>query len=106
LRETLARQSDTAAAEHADELKQLDVEYGKLRKRYEAELKLITKRMKVAHKAIEERLHEVRIETVWPEPEDGDDDDDPLYDSTRNYLEQMDRYKQHQDKPTTRRNQH
>ena len=28
------------------------------------------------------------------------EDEDPLYDSTRGYVEQIGRYKQHQDKPT------
>ena len=40
----------------------------------------------------------------WPEPDDGDEDVDPLFDSTRGYVEQLDRYKHHQGKPTTRRN--
>jgi hypothetical protein len=34
----------------------------------------------------------------WPEPEDADEDDDPLYDSSRGYLEQLDRYHEHQGK--------
>jgi len=37
----------------------------------------------------------------WPEPADGDEDNDPLYNSTRSYVEQIDRYKRHQGKPTT-----
>jgi hypothetical protein len=36
----------------------------------------------------------------WPEPDEGFDD--PLYDSTRAYVAQIDRYKEHQDKPTER----
>ena len=39
----------------------------------------------------------------WPEPMEGDEDDDPLFDSTRGYVRQMDRYKRHQGKPTSRR---
>jgi len=38
----------------------------------------------------------------WPEPKDGDEDPDPLYDSKRTYVEQIDRYKRHQGKLTTR----
>jgi hypothetical protein len=36
----------------------------------------------------------------WPDPEDyeGDEDLDPLYDSTREYLEQIDSYKEFQGK--------
>jgi hypothetical protein len=39
----------------------------------------------------------------WPEPEPADEDDDPLFDSTRDYVEQIDRFKEHQQKPTERR---
>jgi hypothetical protein len=39
----------------------------------------------------------------WPEPYDADESDDPLFDSERGYVEQIDRYKRHQGKPTTRR---
>jgi hypothetical protein len=39
----------------------------------------------------------------WPEPVEADDDDDALYDSQRSYVDQIDRYKLHQGKPTTRR---
>jgi hypothetical protein len=34
----------------------------------------------------------------WPEPDAGDDDDDPMYDSTRDYLSQIDAYREHQGK--------
>jgi predicted nucleic acid-binding Zn ribbon protein len=37
----------------------------------------------------------------WPLPDDGFEN--PLFDSTREYVEQMDRYKEHQGKPTERR---
>jgi hypothetical protein len=39
----------------------------------------------------------------WPTADVGDEDDDPLFDSNRSYVEQMDRYKDHQGKPTSRR---
>jgi len=34
----------------------------------------------------------------WPEPEEGDEADDALFDSTRDYLDQIARYRQHQGK--------
>jgi hypothetical protein len=37
-------------------------------------------------------------EADWPEPAEGDEDDDPLFDSTRDYLTQIHRYKEHQGK--------
>jgi hypothetical protein len=36
-------------------------------------------------------------------PDDGDEDDEPLFDSTRDYVEQINRYKEHQGKPIERR---
>jgi hypothetical protein len=35
----------------------------------------------------------------WPEPKDGDEDPDPLFDSSRNYMDQLARYRGHQGKP-------
>jgi hypothetical protein len=31
----------------------------------------------------------------WPEPADADEFDDPLFDNTRDYLDQLDRYRKH-----------
>jgi hypothetical protein len=42
-------------------------------------------------------------EIEWPEPEDADEDQDPLFNSTRDYVEQIDKYKRHQGKPIARR---
>jgi hypothetical protein len=39
----------------------------------------------------------------WPEPDDGDEDADPLFDSTRDYVAQINRFKKHQGKLITRR---
>jgi hypothetical protein len=39
----------------------------------------------------------------WPEPKEGDEDDDPLFDSMRDYLDQIARYKAHQGKSITER---
>jgi hypothetical protein len=40
---------------------------------------------------------------IWPLVEAADEHEDPLFDSTRGYVEQMDRYKEHQGKPTRRK---
>jgi hypothetical protein len=53
--------------------------------------------------AITDRLVDVPTDYEWPEPDDGDEDEDPLFDSRRSYMEQIDRYKAYQDKPTDRR---
>jgi hypothetical protein len=39
----------------------------------------------------------------WPTACEADEPDDPLFDSTRDYVTQIDRYKAHQGKPTERR---
>jgi hypothetical protein len=39
----------------------------------------------------------------WPEPREGDEDPDPMFDSTRGYLDQIERYKQHQGKSSERK---
>jgi hypothetical protein len=39
----------------------------------------------------------------WPEPRDADEWADPLFDSKRDYVEQVDRFKAHQGKPTKSR---
>jgi hypothetical protein len=47
---------------------------------------------------------EAIVEDVdWPEPKDADDYDDPLFDSTRDYVDQIDRYKAFQGKTTERK---
>ena len=58
--------------------------------------------IRAAHRAvaeIEDAVSELEIE--WPEPEDGDDygpDDEPLFNSSRGYLEQLDHYRAFQGK--------
>jgi predicted nucleic acid-binding Zn ribbon protein len=42
----------------------------------------------------------------WVEPFDADEDPDPLFDSTRDYVTQVDRFKQHQGKPTKAKVRH
>jgi hypothetical protein len=39
----------------------------------------------------------------WPQPSEPKEDPDSLFDSRRSYVEQIDRYKRHQGKPTARR---
>ena len=47
--------------------------------------------------AIEERAPDLD-EIEWPQPEPADESDDPLFDSTRKYVDQIDHYKVHQGK--------
>ena len=83
-----------AAAPFQAELRELAGAYAELEKR-----------TKALYQGIEDNLHEADdIDNVeWPEPKAGDEDPDPLYDSKRTYVEQIDHYKAHQGKPITRK---
>jgi hypothetical protein len=50
--------------------------------------------------AAPDAMYPTTDEFQWPEPADGWDD--PLFDSTRDYVSQVDRFKAHQGKPTAR----
>jgi len=39
----------------------------------------------------------------WPEGAEGDEDDDPMFDSSRSYVDQVARYKEHQGKSADRK---
>jgi predicted nucleic acid-binding Zn ribbon protein len=84
---------------HAKELAALESE----RKKLAAGIRAFEKKAKPVLRRIEKDL-EAEAPDVdaydWPEPDDGDEDDDPLFDSTRDFIEQTDRYKEHQGKPT------
>jgi hypothetical protein len=85
---------------HAKAIAELEAEQKKLA----AAIKAFEKKAKPILRKIEKDL-EAEAPDVdaydWPEPDEGDEDDDPLFDSTRDYVEQIDRYKEHQGKPTT-----
>jgi hypothetical protein len=52
--------------------------------------------------ALEERIPAPKT-IAWASPAAPDEDDDPLFDSARGYIDQIDRYKAHAGKPTARR---
>jgi hypothetical protein len=75
--------------EYADEIEALREAYAAL----EGLRKLLWERIK-------DRLNEEEpdVDEEWPDPGDGDEHDDPLYDSRRSYVDQLDRFKGHQGK--------
>ena len=87
---------------HAQEIKSLRAEYAKIVKAHAQWMK----RAKVVWREIEQSLDaeapEIVAQADWPKPKRGDEDFDPLFDSTRDYVDQIDRYKEFQGKPTTR----
>ena len=115
--EDLAEIRREVLARHADELEEIKRRYQDLTRRANPELKRIKKRFDKSFEDIRDRFDSLQQtiaeeleeeapdpDTVeWPEPEEGDEDDDPLFDSTRGYVEQIDRFKEHQGKPITRR---
>jgi hypothetical protein len=87
---------------HAKALKALEAE----RKKVLAAISAFEKKARPVLRKIERDLNAEAPDVDgfgWPEPYDGVEDDDPLFDSTRDYVEQVDRYKQHQGKTTERK---
>jgi hypothetical protein len=75
-------------------------------KRFKKDYAALAKQFNALQRTIAEELQDGApdVEGIeWPEPDDGDEDDDPLFDSTRDYVEQVDRYKEHLNEPTERR---
>ena len=100
----LDRINDEVHEQHADAIKELKAEHKKVL----TALKAFEKKAKPILGKIEKDLHDEAPDGSdydWPDPSDfeGDEDDDPLYDSSRDYVEQIDRYKEHQGKATERR---
>jgi hypothetical protein len=98
--EDLAEVNEHVRETHAEEIAELERE----REAVVAAIEAFKRKAEPILRAIEQDLEDgapdVDLDYDWPEPDEGDEDDDPLFDSTRTYLEQIDRYKDHQDKPT------
>jgi hypothetical protein len=92
-------------ARHAKIVKDLRARIEALNKDFRKQFEGLSKDMKPRWGIIADSLGgRFDFDSVdWPEPNEGDDDDDPLFDSTRDYVEQIDRFKQHQGRPTTRK---
>jgi hypothetical protein len=122
--------NDNVRAAHALEIETVEDEHqilaerlDSLRDELQAELDAVVERFEPSRQAIQAELDAVGEhfdslrqamqddlqaeapdlnDIEWPQPI-ADEDFDPLFDSTRDYVEQVDRYKEHQGKPTTRR---
>lgn len=85
---------------HAKAITTLEVEREKLAAAIEA----FEKKAKPILRKIEQDLEDEAPDLNaydWPEPDEGDEDDDPLFNSMREFIEQTDRYKEHQGKSIT-----
>jgi hypothetical protein len=82
--------------QHAKDIKRLREEYAALvaaHTRWFEQAKPVWRAITVDLEAAKPELPN------WPSPVEGDEDDDPLYDSTRDYFEQLEYYKAFQGKP-------
>ena len=97
------RETTTEARDaYRDEIAALRADWQQIRAAIEA----WTDRAKPIWQAITDRLEQNRPQLndiKWCLEFIADEHPDPLYDSTRGYLEQVDRYKRHQGKPTARK---
>lgn len=95
----LDRINDEVHERHAEAIAEVEAE----RKKVLAAIKAFERMARPVFRMIEEELDDEAPDVgqyEWPEPEEGDEDDDPLFDSTRDFITQTDRYKAHQGKPT------
>jgi hypothetical protein len=99
IEEQLNRITAEIHAEHEVEIDALRAEWQRITNEHRAWIELA----KPVWHAIREKCdeNEPRIDDVeWVEPFEPDEDPDPLFDSTRDYVTQVDRFKRHQGKPT------
>jgi hypothetical protein len=89
------------------QIEALQDEWGAIATEHEHRLADWRERAEPVWRAISDEIDEQALnpdEIDWPEPIAGDEDNDPLFDSTRDYIEQVDRFKDYQGKPIRRRN--
>jgi hypothetical protein len=99
IRKDLDRITEAVHHKHAAPLAALKAEHDSLLAAAAAFEKKHSKTMRKIEKDLEAEATDFD-DVEWPEPEEGDEDDDPLFDSTREYLDQIDRFKLFQGKPT------
>ena len=95
--------SDSVHETFAEELAPFEERYQKIRADLDAllvDVQPVYRRMRVA---LNEEGEAILANADFPEPPEADEDPDPLYDSNRDYIEQIDRYKEHQGKPIERK---
>jgi hypothetical protein len=97
--ELLRRQHTKLSDELRERMEAISREYGPRLAELDVEVK-------ARWKAISDRLQVIAPDpkaVEWPTPKPCDEDPDPMFDSTRDYITQNDRFKQHQGKPVVRR---
>jgi|SRR5450755_1028792 len=109
----LDRIESEIVARHADDIEALAKEREALNDEGAKEIERVRQFMAPKEAAYVQRAQQVLTAIVaelqaevpdvddydWPEAAGGDEDPDPMYDSTRSFMDQIDRYREHQDKP-------
>ena len=93
-------------ADHQAEIDELEAAWDEMAERHAREREQWQERAEPVWHAIANDLADNQpnlLDVEWPEPKEGDEDDDPLFDSARDYLTQIDSYKKFQGKPASRR---
>jgi hypothetical protein len=72
----------------------------RLAEAYNSGIVELNEQLAAVQQAMSAELKEAKPDKIeWPEPEEGEEDDDPLFDSGRAYLEQVERFRSHKDLP-------
>ena len=101
LRAVLAKREQAVADAHRWELDALEHEYAEIERDFAERVVGYAERHRAVWQAISEELDAERPDLdnyPMPEPLEGDELPDALYDSGRDYLEQLEVYKRHQGK--------
>jgi len=98
----LARATATVRRRHAGDIAALAGEHKRLTALIKASERKTAPIMRRIKRALADAAPDLD-DYSWPEPRQGNEDPDPLFDSKRGYIEQINRYKAHQGKPIARR---
>lgn len=88
---------------HSQEIDELSKEYAEIVAARERWVERAKPLWRAITNEIKAEIEPLVADIDWPEPRAGDEDNDPLFDSTRDYVEQIDRYNEFQGKPTGRK---
>jgi gas vesicle protein len=99
VREMVEQVNDEVREEFAEQLETLESEWSDIAEQIDDWKRRAESTYRSMDAELRDRAPSIHV-VDWPEPDMGDEDVDPLYDSGRDYVEQMDRYKLHQGKPT------
>jgi hypothetical protein len=92
---------DIIKIEYRAIMNQINAEVREVVNRFGTPIRSAVTRFNAVQQAIAEELRGAAPDTMdTVEPEEGEEDDDPLFATARDYVEQIDRFKKHQGKPT------